>query len=68
MENNDSPYESFSDNQLVGYYLFILSNIYSGKLSNAMFGEIECLEDIAFRRGLHCLWHSKNVGSGSQFM
>ena len=53
MENEISPYESFSDKQLVGYYLFILANIYSGKLSNAMFRETEYLESIAAKRGLY---------------
>ena len=53
MENDNSPYDSFSDKQLVGFYLFILTNIYSGKLSKAMFLETEYLESIAAKRGLH---------------
>ncbi|MGP4070132.1 hypothetical protein [Halobacillus sp. B29] len=53
MDNDDSPYESLSDNQLIGYYLFILANIYSGILSNAMFGETEYIESVAAKRGLY---------------
>ncbi|MCP3028763.1 hypothetical protein [Halobacillus sp. A5] len=60
MENDSSPYESLSDNQLVGYYLFILTNIHSGKLSNAMFGETEYIESVAAKRGLY-FTHKENV-------
>ncbi|MGP4069410.1 hypothetical protein [Halobacillus sp. B29] len=53
MESNKSPYDKFSDKELVGYYLFILTNIYSGKLSNAMFHETNYLENLAAKRGLY---------------
>ncbi|MFZ0370507.1 MAG: hypothetical protein WAM07_13010 [Halobacillus sp.] len=53
MEVNNSPYYNFSDKELVGYYLSILTNISSGKLSNAMFHESDYLENIAAKRGLY---------------
>ncbi|MFZ0371125.1 MAG: hypothetical protein WAM07_16125 [Halobacillus sp.] len=53
MERNNSPYENFSDKELVEYYLFILTNIFSGKLSYVMFLETDYLEDIATKRGLY---------------
>lgn len=65
MEYENSPYESFSDKQLVSYYLFILTNIYSGKLSKAMFSETEYLESVAAKRGLH-FTYKENVHVSSK--
>ncbi|MFC7319267.1 hypothetical protein [Halobacillus campisalis] len=58
--HKSSIYEEFSNEQLVGFYLFILTNIYSKNVSSAMFTEIVLLEEVAAKRGLE-LNHLKNV-------
>ncbi|GEN52691.1 hypothetical protein HFA01_09530 [Halobacillus faecis] len=50
-------YDRLNNEKIVGMYYKVLTEIFNGTLSDVMFNEVDLLETIAAKRGIHLSYY-----------